>query len=148
VSKILGDTLPKEVIDLFTEEITTVVVSTVTKDGKPHALPVGLIQAKDNKTIRMGLMKGHQSTENIKQNGYALITIMDAPDIAIGIKGFAQVIKEPMNGSSAMSLVEFKVEQVKSDTTPTVTIEQGIRIKPRSEKSAIFLRTMFDELIN
>lgn len=146
MSKILGDYLPQEVVELLNKELTSVIVSTVTPDGKPHALPIGLINAMDSRTIRMGFLVGHQSLKNIKQNKNTFITVIDGPDIAFGIKGTAKVIKEPMEGSPVMSMVEFKVEQVKSDTTPTAVVEQGIRIKPRTEKAANFMRKMFDEI--
>ncbi|ADG82187.1 pyridoxamine 5'-phosphate oxidase family protein [Thermincola potens] len=146
MSKIIGDSLPPELFELFKQEATTVIVSTISEDGYPHALPVHLLTAKDNKTVRMALMKGHQTTQNIKINGKAFITVLEGPDIALGIKGTARVVREPMEGNAAMVMVEFNVEEVKSDTTPTVVVVQGVRTLHRSAKTAQFFRTMFDEL--
>lgn len=146
MSKILGNTLPQEIIDLFDQEVTTVILSTLTAEGHPHALPIGLVYATDNQTIRMGLMKGHLSVENIKNDNRAFISVMDAPDLAVGIKGTAQIVKEPMEASPAMVMVEFKVTEVKSDTTPTAAVVQGLRYQSRTDKGADFLRAMFDEI--
>ena len=146
MSRIIGETLPTEAAELFDKEITTAVVSTVTEDGTPHAMPVHLLVAKDSKTICMALVKGHKTVENIKTNGLVFITVMDGPDIAMGIKGTAQVIREPMAGNAAMSMIEVIIEEVKSDTTPTGIVEQGVRMKHRSDKTAAFFRAMFDEL--
>lgn len=146
MSKILGDSISKEVVELFNKELTTVMLSTVTNEGFPHAMPVHLIAAPDNKTIRMALMKLHRTTENIKHNGKAVITALEGSDIAISIKGTGKVVKEPMEGNSAMCMVEFDVEEVKSDTTPTVIVTEGIRSKHRTEKTKDFFRVMFDEL--
>lgn len=146
MSKILGDTLPPEVVELFNKELTTVIVSTITPEGFPHAMPVHLLAAPDGKTVRMALVKAHQTTANIKDNGKAFITVLDGPDLAMGIKGTARVVREPMEGNAAMCMVEFKVEQVKSDTTPTVIVTEGVRTKHRSQKTAEFFRVMFDEL--
>ncbi len=146
MSQTLGNKLPPEVINLFNRELTTVVVSTIAPDGTPHALPIGLIKAVDAQTIRMGFMKGHLSVANIKQNPAAFITVMDDPDIAIGVRGKATVIREPMRANPAMCLIEFKVAEVKSDTTPTAAVYQGVRYRPRTDKGAAFLRDMFDEL--
>jgi hypothetical protein len=43
MSKILGNTLPPEVKDIFNREITSVVLSTITPEGFPHAMPVHLL---------------------------------------------------------------------------------------------------------
>lgn len=146
MSKILGNTLPQEVKDLFNREETSVVLSTITPEGYPHAMPVHLLCAPDDKTILIALVKNHQTTLNIKDNGKAMITALDGEDIAVGIKGKACVAKEPMDANKAMALIEFEVTEVKSDTTPTVIVTQGVRFKHRSEKTSDFFRMCFDEL--
>lgn len=146
MSKFIGNELSEEVVELFNKELTTVILSTVTAEGFPHAMPVHLMVATDNKTIKLALMKMHKTTENIKQNSSAFISVIEGPDIAISIKGSARVVKEPMEGNAAMSMVEFIVEEVKSDTTPTVIVTEGIRSKHRTDKTKDFFRVMFDEL--
>jgi len=146
MSKIIGDTLPPEVVELFNKELTTVIVSTVTPEGFPHAMPVHLLVAPDGRTVRMALVKAHQTTTNIKDNGKSFITVLDGPDLAVGIRGVARVVREPMEGNAAMCMIEFNVEQVKSDTTPTVVVTEGVRTKHRSPKTAEFFRVMFDEM--
>lgn len=146
MSKILGSILPKEVVELFNKELTTVILSTVTEKGEPHAMPVHLMVAPDDKTIRLALVKVHKTTENIKQNSKAFITVLEGSDIAIGIKGSARITREPMEGNAAMCMVEFKVEEIKSDTTPTVIVNNGVRSEHRTEKTKNFFREMFDEL--
>ncbi len=146
MSKLIGDSLPQEAVDLFNKELTTVILSTVTPEGFPHAMPVHLLAAPDGRTIRMALMNAHQTTGNIRDNGKAFITVAEGTDICLGIKGTAKVVREPMEGNPVMCMVEFKVEQVKSDTTPTVIVTEGIRTRHRSDKTAGFFRAMFDEL--
>lgn len=146
MSKIIGDSLPEEVVDLFKKELTTVVLSTLSPEGFPHAMPVHLIYAPNDKTLRMALVKSHQTTINIKNNDKGFITVLEGTDIAMGIKGTARVVKEPMEGNAAMCMVEFNIEQIKSDTTPTVIVTEGINKKHRSPKTTDFFRAMFDEL--
>ncbi len=146
MSKIIGDCLPQVVIDLFDREITTAVLSTITEDGNPHAMPVHLLKALDENTIRFALVKNHQTTLNIKHNGKVILTVLDGHDIALGIKGDAKVVKEPMDGNKAMVLVEMIVSEIKSDTTPTVIVTSGVRAEHRTDKTAAFFRAMFDEL--
>lgn len=146
LSKILGDCMSQQIVELFNKELTTVLLSTVTEEGFPHAMPVHLVAAPDNKTIRMALVGKHQTTANIKNNGKAFITVLEGPDIAVGIKGIAKVAREPMEGNDAMCMIEFRVKEIKSDTTPTVIVTDGIRSKHRTEKIEGFFRIMFDEL--
>ncbi|MBI6872358.1 pyridoxamine 5'-phosphate oxidase family protein [Clostridium aciditolerans] len=146
MSKIIGTSMSKEIVELFNKELTTIILSTVTNEGFPHALPVHLIAAPDDKTVRVALMSIHKTTENIKDNGKAFITVSEGTDIAVGIKGTAKVVREPMEGNSAMCMIEFKVEEIKSDTTPTVIVTDGIRSKHRTDKTKHFFRAMFDEL--
>ncbi|MCF8010263.1 MAG: DUF447 family protein [Clostridiales bacterium] len=146
MSKILGDRLPQEVVDLFNAKVTTVVLTTVTAENEPHAMPIHVVCAPNDKTVLMALLKNHQSTENIKNNSSAMITVMDGEDIAAGIKGTAKIAREPMEANKAMVIIEFTVKEVKSDTTPTVIVTQGVRFKHRSEKTEGFLNSAFNEL--
>lgn len=138
--------MSKELVQLFNKELTTIILSTVTSEGFPHAMSVHLISAPDDKTVRMALASKHKTTENIKDNGKAFITVLEGTDIAVSMKGAAKVIREPMEGNSAMAMIEFKVEEIKSDTTPTVIVTDGVRSKHRTDKTKDFFRAMFDEL--
>lgn len=146
MSKIVGISMSSEIVNLLNKELTTVLVSTVTAEGFPHSMPVHLLAALDDSTVRMALMKSHQTVVNIKDNGNTFISILEGSDVAVGIKCTAKVIREPMKGNSAMCMVEFKVQEIKSDTTPTVIVTDGVRTKHRSPKTADFFRVMFDEL--
>lgn len=146
MSKVVGNSLSQNVLDLLNKESTTVIVSTMSDDGYPHALPVHLIAAKDAKTIYLALMKDHKSVRNIRIKGKTFITILDGPDIALGIKGLAKVIKEPMKSNPSMIMMEFKVEEIKSDTTPSVIVLQGVNFVHRTNKTESFFRGIFDEL--
>lgn len=138
--------MPSEIVDLFNKQITTVIVSSISKEGYPHALPVHLVTAKDNKTLHLALAKAHKTVENIKLNENVFITVVDGNDTALGIRGKAKVIKEPMDGNIAVCMLEVKVEEIKSDTSPTAAVASGIAIKPRNERSEQFVRVMFSEL--
>ncbi len=146
MSKIIGDSMTKELMDLFNKESLTVVMSTVTPEGNPHSMPVHLMAASDEKTIRIALVKAHQTVSNIKEKGKAVISVLEGPDISLSIMGDIKVIKEPMEGSSVMCMVEFKVREIKSDTTPTLIVTEGVRFKHRTEKTKNFFKAMFDEL--
>lgn len=146
MSKILGNKLPPAVKKLLNREAASVVLSTVTAGGWPHAMPVHLLCAPSEQIILISLMKAHQSTQNIRDNGKAMITILESDDIAVGIKGMAKITREPMHANKAMALIEFEIIEIKSDTTPTVVVTQGVQFKHRTEKTSAFFRSCFDEL--
>lgn len=146
MSKIIGDSLSKELIDLFNKESVTVVMSTVTPEGNPHSMPVHLMAASDEKTIYIALVSAHQTVSNIKENGKAVISVLEGQDISLSFIGDVKVVKEPMEGSSVMCMVEFKVVEIKSDTTPTLIVTEGVRFKHRTDKTKDFFRAMFNEL--
>ena len=146
MSKIIGNSLTQELIGLFNQKLTTVVMATITPEGYPHSMPVHLMAASDNKTIYMALVKAHQTVANIRANGKAAISVLEGPDISLTILGTAKVVKETMAGSSVMCMIEFQVTEIKSDTTPTLIVTEGVRCKHRTEKTAEFFKAMFNEL--
>lgn len=146
MSKILGTTLTPDLVDLFNKKLTTAIVSTVSEDGYPHAMPVHLLTALDDTTLRLALMKVHKTVDNLKRDNRMFITVLEGPDIAVGIKGTAKIIKDTMEGNSSMSMIQFSVEEIKSDTTPTVIVVQGIHTVHRTKKTEQFFNLMFEEL--
>lgn len=146
MSKILGKELSNEVVELLNKELTTVILATITDEGFPHSMPVHLVIASNNKTLKMAIVRGHKTSENIRKNNRAVITVIDGPDIAISIKGSAKIAKEYMECNPDMCIAEFIVDEVKSDATPTVIITEGIRGKHRDDSIKGFFRMVFDEL--
>ena len=146
MSNVLGNQLPSEIMELLNQGKTTAVLSSVTEQGNPHAMPLHVMAAPDEKTIRIALLKNHQSTANLTSNGRAFLTLMEGGDMAYGIRCRASLVRDPMKASSAMCMFKLEVEEVKSDTTATVIVLEGIKIKYRSEKATEFFEGMFDEL--
>ncbi|MDO9574296.1 MAG: pyridoxamine 5'-phosphate oxidase family protein [Candidatus Contubernalis sp.] len=147
MSKVIGNHLPTEVVEMLNQGQTTAVLSSVTETGDPHAMPVHLMVAPDEKTIRVALLRNHQTVENLTANGRAFLTLMEGSDMAVGIRCHASLVRDPMKGSKAMCMFQLEVEEVKSDTTPTVIVTEGVKIKHRSPKTTDFFKGMFDELI-
>lgn len=111
------------------------VVATVNENGIPNTAPVEDIIAKDERTLFMSLMNSHTTTNNLQNNGRICIEVLSSNDIAIGIRGDANLIKESMNASENMTLWKINVEQVKQDTTPMTIVDSGPISKPRSERA-------------
>lgn len=146
MSKILESTMTKEIRDLLNSKNVTVVLATISEDNYPNTTPIHLITAPSEKKIRIALGKMHQSYLNIKANGKIMISMLESNDMALSIKGNARIVKDPMDGNKNMAMVEIDVQEIKSDTTPTVIVVEGIKIKHRTAKTAEFFRLMFEEL--
>ena len=148
MSKVIGNQMTSEIMELLNQGKTTAVLSSVTEQGNPHAMPLHLMVAPDEKTIRIALLRNHQTVENLTADGRAFLTLMEGEDMAYGIRCRAGLVRDPMKGSKAMCMFHLEVEEVKSDTTATVILIEGVKIKYRSPKSTEFFKGMFDELRN
>lgn len=83
--------------------------------------------------------KSRTTTDNLRNNGRLIIEILDKNDLAVGIRGDAEVLKEPMDFNEAMTLWEMEVEEVKLDTSPVAKVLDGITKEPRSERGRKFI---------
>ena len=146
MSKILGDQLNREMADLLNAEAVNAVLATNSPDGYPHTTPLYLIKAKSPGVMRICLAKAHQAAENLNKDGRLMISVMFENDVAYSIKGKAAMWRETMNGNKYMCAYEVAVEEIKSDTTPTVMVASGVKTKYRSEKTEQFFKAMFAEI--
>lgn len=144
--RILGSKLSQEAFNLLNREITTVVIATVDEDGCPRTAPFHWIVAKDMKTLRVAINPRHVTYENIKRDGRVMVCVMDQGNMAIGIKGRAQVIKEDMESVPwLITMVEIKIDEVKSDALAWIPIEHGVRFETTKQVKGL-MRKAFDEL--
>jgi len=128
--RILGSELSREAFNLLNSEITTVVIATVDEDGYPRTAPFHWIVAKDKRTLKVAVNPRHVTYENIKRDGRVMVCVLDQGNIAIGIKGRAQIIKEDMKSVPwLITMVEIKIDEVKSDALAWVPIKQGVRFE-------------------
>jgi hypothetical protein len=123
-----------------------VVAGTVGKTGAPNTGPVSLIFAKDEKTLRIGLLRNSTTSANLRRDGRVSLEIIAADDLVMGIQGVMHLVKEPMAASEAMALWELKVKKVKQDTSPAQRVIQGPASVPRSDKAQAFEQVAFAEL--
>jgi uncharacterized pyridoxamine 5'-phosphate oxidase family protein len=145
-TRILGSELSREAFNLLNKEITTVVIATVDEDGYPRTAPFHWIVAKDKKTLRVAVNPRHVTYENIKRDGRVMVCVMDEENLAIGVRGRAQVIKEDMESVPwLITIVEIKIDEVKSDALAWVPIKYGVRFETTRQVKGL-MRKAFDEL--
>ncbi len=141
----------EQIIDLmalFNENPNRIIVvaGTVGEDGTPNTCPISLIYAKDEKTLRVALLRSTTTSANLRRNGRISLEIIGPDDLVMGIQGTMRLVKEPMAMSDAMSLWEMHVERVKQDTSSAQRVIQGPASIPRSDKATAFEQAAFAEL--
>jgi flavin reductase (DIM6/NTAB) family NADH-FMN oxidoreductase RutF len=146
MSKIIGKILSPEIMNLINKTKITAVLATVSEDGWPNTAPMHLITAINEIKLRLSIGKMHDTYNNIKHNGRVMINILEKDDTAISIKGKARIVRDPMNGNKSMAMIEIDIVEIKSDTTPTLIVKEGIKTIHRSEKTQNFFNLMFTEL--
>ena len=142
MSKILGKELLPKIMDFINSEKLITVVATVDKNDNPNTTPIGFVKATDSKTLRLAFLKIHDSLQNIKENGRMCVSILGEDNIAISIKGRGTIIRDVED----YSIVEMKIDEIKSDRSPHLKVVKGIAWKVLSEKDLVHEKKLFNEL--
>ncbi len=115
MGEVIGNRLPPSVTG-FLRGGRIVIVATTDADGLPNSAPFSWIVAKDETTVRIGMVQGATTLENIRRSGRVSMTI-SSPDIQVTMKGTARVIGEQIEGSPLpTAIVEVKIEEVRDDS--------------------------------
>lgn len=134
--------------DLLNEnpgEIVTV-VGTVDEEGRSHTTPIALVMARDEETMLVTVHSESTTAGNLHRDGRVCIEVITEGDVAVGIKGSAEVLRDSMRNHGDMSLWSVQIEEVKQDTSPVVRVTDGISFEVRSERGAEFERSMVEEM--
>jgi uncharacterized pyridoxamine 5'-phosphate oxidase family protein len=146
MSVLLGTELNGTLMDLFDKRINTAIVATTDQSNNPHIAPFHFIVARDPKHLRVAVSRHHLTYLNMIENGHVAISVLDEGDIAVSIKGLAQVIKNSMESDYNMAVVEIEVTEIKKDNSPSHFVFQGTRIRHKSEPNLLNSRKIFQEL--
>lgn len=148
VARKAGEEQILDLMRLFNENPNRIiaVAATIGEDGAPNTCPVSLIFAKDEKTLRLAMLRNSTTSGNLRRDGRVSLEIIQANDVVVGIQGVMRLVQEPMKFSDAMALWEMRVERVKQDTSPAQRVTQGPASVPRNEKAEAFEKAGFAEL--
>lgn len=149
ISRKSGEQKILNLVELFNSNPNRIigVAGTINEDGTPNTAPMSFIFAKDEQTLLIALLNTNTTTQNVRRDGRICIEVLGASDLAVGIKGKAKILKEPMESSSAMVLAEVKVDAVKQDTSPAQIVTQGPASTPRSDKARAFEQGVIAEIM-
>lgn len=145
-----GEEMVVDLAKLFNENPNRIIsiVGTVNEDGTPNTAPMSLFFCPDEKTIIAGMVKTSQTVANIKRGSPLIIEVLAEGDIAYGIRGTSQVIKEPLACNDATLALKIDVTSVKRDTSPAQVITSGVTITPRSERGTEYEKAVWEEILS
>lgn len=144
---LVGTELNSTLIDLFKKRINTAIIASIDGDYRPHTAPFNHIAVHDSKHLRVALSKYHQTLQNIVDNVYVAIEILDEGDIAVCIKGTAQVVKEAMDADCNLVIIEIEITEIRKNNSLDFFVTQGIRIRHKNEPSLHYSCKIFQELL-
>lgn len=132
------DELPEEVIDALRRPPgkAVAIVATVDDDGAPRTATFGAMRPISARTLRFACNRANVTYDNLLRDGRVMIATFAPPDVAMGIRGHARVLKERMDTLPEDAVVHVDIEAVKNDHMPVVPIASGITYSVSPEVAA------------
>lgn len=123
-----ADHLPSEVIDTLRKPPgqATALVATVDDNGAPRTATFGAMRPVTPRALRFACNRSNVTYRNIVRDGRVMVAVFGPPDVAVGIRGRARVLKERMDALPENAVVHIDVEEVKNDHLPNAPIASGI----------------------
>ncbi len=120
-----------------------VVAGTVGEGGAPNTRPVSLIHAKDEKTLRVALLRNSGTSANLRRDGRVSLEIIGPDNLDVGVQGVMRLVKEAMAMSDAMAIWEMQVTKAKQDSPPAPRLAPWPASVPSSAKAQAFAPAAF-----
>ncbi|PWT83780.1 MAG: hypothetical protein C5B44_00065 [Acidobacteria bacterium] len=160
MSKSLGDHLNDDLCRRLSGENLqpsadkVVLLATVDDRGRPHPAMLSYFEvvARDCCNIRMATYKSSRTTENIRRNGKATISVIDER-VAYYIKGSVRELKREMRCAPQNSKLNLRVEAVLADAAneefePGAYVSSGVTYhSPIRNEQLMKAREIINELL-
>ena len=148
----LSRRLSGENLKTFAEKV--ILIATVDNAGRPHAAMLSYLEvvARDRRNIRLATYEDSSTTENMRRNGKATISIIDER-IAYYIKGSVVELKREMTCARHNSKLNLHVEEVLADEVneefePGAYVSSGITYQnPNRAAQILKAREVIKELL-
>ncbi len=142
----MSEALSAQQQKLLCSKLVIAVLATTDRQGKVNTAPMHLLWAKNERTILLCSAIRHRSSDNLKTQGRFSLSVMDEEDTAFSVLGSAKLLRQPMEANAHMALFHLAVEEVKSDTAPTLEVIKRVQTRQRNEKVADFFEACFSEM--
>ena len=131
MSRVLGDRLPREVLEAFDGRHlerkvgAAYLLITADEDGTPRPcmLSAGEILALDDRRLRVAIRAGTRTARNLSRGSPALLCFV-APGTVLYVRGTARPL--PRTGGLDLERFELVVSSVESDVHPGISVTHGI----------------------
>ena len=142
-----ADELPAAVISALLRPVGEVVaiVATVDADGSPRTAAFGSVRPIPPHQLRFGCKRTHGTFANVVRDGRVMVALFASPDIAIGIRGRARVLKEELDCWPGDAAIAIDVSKVKNDALQMAPVASGITYSV-SPDVGVRIQQYFDEL--
>lgn len=122
------DELPAAVVDWLRRGPGEVVaiMATTDADGSPRTAAFGALRAVSSRHLRFSCRRTHSTYFNIIRDGRVMVALYGHPDIALGIRGQARVIREQLADWPGNAVIGIDVTGVKNDQLAWAPIASGI----------------------
>jgi len=160
MSKSLGDELSDDLcrrlsgenLEACAEKV--ILIATVDDRGGPHPAMLSYLEvvASDRRNIRLATYKDSSTTENMRRNGKATISIIDER-VAYYIKGIVAELKREMSCARHNSKLNLHVEEVLADEAneefePGAYVSSGVTYRnPNRAEQILKAREVIKELL-
>lgn len=115
-------------------EGTVVALATTDEDGAPHVIPVSAALA-DGDDILLGLAGRRGSLDRLRAAPAVAVLVL-ARDLALTLRGRAEVVREALPGAERVAGVRVAVEAADDHGRDDVRIEAGVRWSWTASRSA------------
>jgi hypothetical protein len=142
----IGTELTPALKYLFDSRINTAILATNSREFHPNTAPFNCIVAPDTRHLRIAIRKDNQTYSNIVENGNIALAVIDEGDIAVCIKGTAQVIMNHMKFDLNMAVIDIEICEIYRNNSAMFFVTQGIRTQYKNEQSLVDFRKLRYEL--
>ena len=115
------------------------IVATVDEEVTPRTAPFGSLRAVTPRLLRLACNHHHDTYANLCRDGRVVVALLAPPNIAASIRGRARVVKEQMETSEHLAILEIDVEEVKNDMMPRGVIEDSVGFTPPEDLAGYYL---------
>lgn len=144
--------LSGENLETFAEKV--ILIATVDNGGRPHPAMLSYLEvvARDRGNIRLATYKDSSTTENMRRNGKATISIIDKR-VAYYVKGNVVELKQEMLCARHNSKLNLRVEAVLADEAdeefePGAYVSSGVTYRnPNRAVEILKAREVIKELL-
>jgi len=142
----LGNKLSKEIQARFNQKDGLAFLATVDTNGIPNLTAIPFFIAKDEESLLLAIHKDNQSYKNLVKSKKVIFSVYDENDTCLHIFGRAGVVRAPSDTHPMMNIVRIDVINIRSDTSPYLSVIHGVKVKYKDEKAKRFRAAMIAEL--